>query len=494
MTVPSDGEDDTSPKTKPKAKVIPLQPKIDAAAKAKKAFRFRSGSHVELAKALIGQLEVVHEAKLLSPVYDEGSLHAYEPKSGIWKRVGEVTAGKLVQGFDGDSTAKGPIKLKDPDVMGALSCARREVWQEGFFAATPPGLVFKDTHISVGPDGGIRKSAHSTDNRARFAYDFAYTEEEPIEFLKALRGMFKPDKDAEAKVTVIGEFAGMCLLGSATRFQRWVLLKGQGDDGKSTLIDMIRGAMPKGSTCSIKPEELEDEYNRADLAGKLLNTVTEVKQRDILDAETLKAVVAGDVMRGREIRQAPIDFTPRAGHIMAANGYPRFSDASHGFWRRPIVITFNRSFTGDPERKVGLAEIVLATEMQRIVCWFVRMGAAALGRGCYVEPSSHTRAIAQWRGETDAVYEFVEARLVAVAEMEEKPSELSGWTASGKLYDLFRQWCQNTGHREMSSTGFGRRLNELGYADRKSTKGHRLRPLRVLRSNETRSIIEGSDE
>lgn len=462
---------EATPKTAPPPKVKPPAPPEP------RTFRFRRGSHVELAQALIAQLEVIFANKLRRPVYDEGSLHAYDIAKGIWVKVDEVRAGRIVQGFDASS----PVKLKDSDVRGALSCARREVAVDGFFASAPTGLTFKDGLYATTATGDVERLDLSTDNRARFAYDFDYTTKKPERFLNALRGMFKPDADADEKIQLVCEFAGVCLLGQATRLQRWILLKGGGDDGKSTLIDMIRGAMPEGSTCSIKPEELEKEYSRADLAGKLLNTVTEVKQRDILDAETLKAVTSGDEMRGRKIRESPIDFKPRAGHIFAANGFPKFSDSSHGFWRRPIVVMFNRRFTGDPEREVGLAETILQSERAEIVCWLVRAGSKALARGAYVEPKSHDRALREWRGETDAVFEFVQESLVVV---DKRPiTTFNGWTYPYDLYRAFLSWAAKTGHKEMSSTAFGRRLTELGYPEVRSG-GLRYRPLRILKQDE----------
>jgi P4 family phage/plasmid primase-like protien len=456
----------------------------------RRVYNFSSESHVELGKALISQLEVAVDGKLKSPVYDEGSLHTYDPKTGVWRRVGEVESGKIVQSFDGQQVGKKSLKIKESDVRGALACARRETAHEGFFSNAAPGLVFKNVLVSVGKSG-ITTHAHGADHRARHSYDFDYTEAEPTRFLTALRGMFKPDDDKEEKIQLVGEFAGASLLGAATSLQRWVLLKGGGDDGKSTLIDMIRAAMPIGSTCSIKPEDLEDEYHRADLAGKLLNTVTEVKQREVLDAETLKGVTAGDEMRGRKIREAPIDFKPRAGHIFAANGFPKFSDSSHGFWRRPIVIMFNRRFTGDPEREVGLAERIVASERAEIVCWLVRQGAAAIARGAYVEPKSHADAIKEWRGETDAVFEFVAECLVV--SKNKKATLFTGWSHPSDLYVRFCQWAQKTGHREMSSTAFGRRLTELGYLETKSN-GTRYRPLRVMQKDETKNADGTSAE
>lgn len=456
----------------------PQRPKTNGISGHHHEFRFERGSHVELAKAMLQELESVADGKLKVPIYDEGALYRYDPSRGIWARVDDDDAGKIVQGFDGFHAGKNYLKLKENDVKGALSCARREAKMDRFFADAPPGLAFRNGLVQVKSDGSIDLVAHSPDHRVRFAYEFDYLGDEPARFLETLQGMFKPDADADAKIQLIGEFAGTSLLSAATRLQRWILLKGLGDDGKSTLIDMIRSAMPWGSTCSIRPEDLEDEYSRADLAGKLLNTVTEVKQRDILNAETLKAVTVGDEMRGRHIRQSWISFRPLAGHMMAANGYPKFSDSSHGFWRRPIVVTFNRRFTGDPEREVGRAESVMAVERAQVVCWLVRQGAKALARGKYIEPPSHAPAIKEWRGETDAVFEFIEQS--CVLSNNKTPGPDNGWSTPTAIYTAFLDWAQKTGHRPMSSTAFGRRLTELGHPDQKDGRGKRLRPLRLL--------------
>lgn len=444
-------------------------------------FVFRRGSHVELGQALLQELEIAVDGKLRTPVYDEGGLYTYDEKTGVWKQINEVAAGKIVQRFDGRRPTSGQvIKLKDADVRGAIACARREAAVEDFFVSAPAGLMFKDGLARL-VNGKVERAPVSPDHRARFSYDFDYTEERPKRFLAALEGMFKPDADRDEKVKVVCEFAGVALLGQATRLQRWMLLKGAGDDGKSTLIEMLTAAMPEGSTCSIKPKDLENEYHRADLPGKLLNTVTEIEQRDMLPGETLKAVTTGDPMRGRHIRSSPIDFRPRAGHLFAANGYPRFSDSSHGFWRRPIVVTFNRRFTNDPERKVGLAQEIVQAERAQIVCWLVRAGAEALRRGAYIEPASHAEALVEWRGETDAVYEFAAECLVLATK---RPiSTLNGWSRPIDLYRAFRDWAYKTGHKEMSSTAFGRRMTELGHAEVKSN-GVRWRPARLLRKNE----------
>jgi P4 family phage/plasmid primase-like protien len=470
----------------PAPPAIPKAPIAALLRQPPRAYNFRRPSHVELAKALIQQLEVTVDGKLRKPIFDEGNLYAYDVKKGIWAKKDEVEAGRIIQSFDGAQAGqKATLKLKESDIKGGLACARREVNVDGFFANAPAGLVFKDVLVTVGAGGAIEKKAHATENRARHSYDFDYCEREPKKFLKAMRGMFLPDEDAEEKIRLVGEFAGAALLGGATKLQRWVLLKGNGDDGKSTLIDMIRNAMPAGATCSIKPEDLEDQYSRADLAGKLLNTVTEVKQREVLDAETLKACTAGDEMRGRKIREAPIDFKPRAAHLFAANGYPKFSDSSHGFWRRPIVITFNRRFTGDPERKVGLADEIVRDEKAEIVCWLVRQGAKALARGNYIEPKSHFAALNEWRGETDAVFEFVADRLVVAKS--KVPGLVTGWSFPSDLYKAFRAWAEATGHRDMSSTAFGRRLTELGYADKMSGGGQRFRPLRLIEKGQVKN-------
>lgn len=163
-----------------------------------------------------------------------------------------------------------------------------------------------------------------------------------------------------ARTPATYRFFGACILGIAPRYQRACLATGEGENGKSTLADIVIACMPAGTTSAIAPQDWGQEYRRAMLVGKHLNAVGELPEREIIASESFKAIVTGDPIVGRVIRESPIIFRPRAGHYFAANRLPGTSDQSEGFWRRLIVLTFNGSFEGDPTRDPEMGAKVMA--------------------------------------------------------------------------------------------------------------------------------------
>jgi len=83
---------------------------------------------------------------------------------------------------------------------------------------------------------------------------------------------------------------------------------GEGSNGKGVLSSVVEAAMPNDSVCSIVPQNLGQDYSRALLAEKLLNVVVELRELELLDAASFKAIVAGDRLRDQVLRRA--DRTP----------------------------------------------------------------------------------------------------------------------------------------------------------------------------------------
>jgi hypothetical protein len=88
---------------------------------------------------------------------------------------------------------------------------------------------------------------------------------------------FKGDKDAEEKLDVIFEAAGVAMLGLGGRknSKAVVCLGETAENGKSTLLDAIKGAMPKGSVSHVAAKDFKDKNEVAQLRGKSLNMSAE---------------------------------------------------------------------------------------------------------------------------------------------------------------------------------------------------------------------------
>jgi P4 family phage/plasmid primase-like protien len=197
--------------------------------------------------------------------------------------------------------------------------------------------------------------------------------------------------------------------------------------------------------------------------------MSELPEAEIIASESFKAIVTGDMIDGRHIRQAPFNFRPVAGHFFAANELPGTADQTPGFWRRFVVVAFNRSFKDDPERDPHIARTILATELLAVVAWMVAGAQRLMREGAYTIPPSHDAAMAAWQAAANPVASFL-------AEEARDTCDGEPGTPATVLYNRFRNWCATNGHKPMSSAKFGRRMRLLGKGS-KSDGTARMHPV-----------------
>jgi putative DNA primase/helicase len=291
--------------------------------------------------------------------------------------------------------------------------------------------------------------------------------------------VFTGDHDQAEKIKLIQEFVGVSMLGLTTNYQMALVTVGDGANGKSVLTKVVEAAMPPGSACAIPPQDFGQEYRRALLAGKLLNVVSEVPEAEILDSEAFKSVISGDSTTGREIRQAPFTFKPVAGHLFATNRLPGTQDQSHGFWRRFVVTTFNRVFDPHEQNRYLAAELI-RDELPAIVAWFLAGAQRALLKGTLTIPESHQAALDKWRQRADQVRAFVDER----CERLPLDAETNRWTPAQSVYNRYRTWANDNGHRPVASNTFGERMRLLGLGS-KATMSAKLYPVAVRAAGES---------
>ena len=430
---------------------------------------FERGDHVELA------IHLLRELKGTGPdlVFDEGALYRYDPTTGLWLTIPLAEQSWIVQACAGAQLCRpdqegppGCLDIKAADVNGASKLAGHRAFRADFFANAPHGLVFGNGFLQVSEDGAVLHP-HAPVNRARLGYAFHYVRNTaPQALLKFLGDAFRDDADRDEKILFTQEYFGGCLFGFAPTYQRAVMATGEGSNAKSKYGDIFLAAMPARSTCSVAPQLFESEYRRALLANKLLNVVNELPDADIIASEQFKLIVTGEPTDARHIREAPFTFRPIAGHLFACNRPPGTSDTTAAFWRRWIVIAFNRSFENDPACDPLIAEKIINTETPRIVSWLVEGAVRLLRQGKYTIPPSHDQLMRAWRKTADVMVQFLTERTSPAHSPRPDPGKVHDWTAARALYEAYTQWAQRSGHRiPMASNKFGSRMREVKKKD-----------------------------
>lgn len=428
--------------------------------------QFERGDHVDVADYVTKSL-----GRSGPPVvFADGEVWRYVAHTGLWQIIPREEIGRVISKLAGAIAGKNRLRINSNDIAGVTKVVSILTSDADFFSKAASGLACTNGFARV-ENGEIRLVDHDANHRARVPVPFAY---EPVpswdelearapRFAAFLRAVFPEAEDGHAKIEFMQEFFGASLAGVVTRFQKCVMLYGEGANGKSTLLHIVERIFPRGTVVAIPPHEFGQEYRRAMLAGKLLNSVNETPEADILAGESFKAIVSGDVIVGRHIRQSPIQFRPIAGHAFSANRLPGTTDMSPGFWRRIVVIYFTRRFL--PHEQVpDLADQIVEHELPVVASWFLAGAARAVRHGRFTVPSSSDTAVAEWRREADQVALYVEERL----EAEANPKLATGGST---LYSDYREWAEKTGHRPLAIQKFAGRMRLLGHPGERGREG-----------------------
>lgn len=459
---------------------------------------FQRGDHLELARALVEHLSPGDPSKL---TFDEGGMYRYAPEDGLWRSVDRSALALGVHTFEGACTPpaegkKRPVALKinSPTVNGTIEQTEHLTRRVDFFATAPTGLAFSDGFVHATPSG-LLWAEHDPDHRARvgYAHTRAACLSQPcpgwLAFLRQVwptethdaEGRELPEEhvlasacDQEAKILLLQQFLGACLVGVATRYQLCLVMVGEGSNGKSTLIKVAEALFPAASVAHVAPQDLGDEYRLALLAGRRLNTVGELPTTEIMSSERFKSVVAGDEVTARQIRQEPITFQPRAGHLYAANKLPPVADMSHGFWSRFVVLRFSQTFQRGANARELWAELVEA-EGPAIIGWMLEGAASVLAARGYTLPASSRLEIEAWRKKADSVAFFLDE----CCEMPgAKDDRAAFWTQAGQLFAAYSKWAKDSNYKPVSKQSFADRMAQLGYPQHRTSKA-RTYPVNV---------------
>lgn len=343
-----------------------------------------------------------------------------------------------------------------------------EILCDGYFDLATPGVVFNDCVVSADLETHqIVKSGHSADHRlrAKLALDYAGQDALPEAFLGILNDIFAPDEDREEKIELIREFIGACLLGIQTRYDRAVIFLGNGANGKSVLIDIISSLFPPNTVSTISPQDLKDQYYVAQLDGRKLNTTTEMPSSTIVASDKFKAITSGDMVTGRHPHREPISFRPQAGHLFACNSFPQVEDTTDGFWRRMLVVKFNRSFEGSTVSRPELMARV-APEKARIASWAISGALKLLDRGGYAPLPSSEAQKSSWRGRKDFYPDWLNERPIDKIEISDLATPewiRANCTSLQKLHNDINQFSKRKSGDLIAINELSTRLEKSGY-------------------------------
>ena len=252
----------------------------------------------------------------------------------------------------------------------------------------------------------------------------------------------------------LGEFAGYSLT-TDTSLEIAVWLFGPPGSGKSSYIEGIRGALgPRAGLLGLADIQ-RSQFALADLPGKTLVLATEQPADYIRSTDVLNAIISGEPLRVEQKYKPAHTVIPRAKVLWSMNDLPRVRDAGSGLFRRVKVVPFPRlRVQPDPAVKEAIRG-----EGQGILAWALAGLRRLRARGYFEVPGEVRAATDEFRKTSDVPAMFVAEACIV--------SDTEGYKTQAKaLYECYRIWCMDNGHKPLSSTALAKEWRRLGFGKR----------------------------
>lgn len=260
-------------------------------------------------------------------------------------------------------------------------------------------------------------------------------------WVKTLGEIFENDG---MKMELLQEFFGYCLSNDSEQ-KKGLLLLGETDTGKSTVLDTFREVIGDKNISNVPLEYLANPQYTPLLMNKTVNLDPDVN-KNASDYEREFKIITGGKQEKVSCNQKHIptfEFTPKCKLVLAANIFPKITDHSSAFYQRLMVIPFNRRFRED--EKDRLLNEKLKPELSGIFNWMVEGLNRLKARGRFKDYDFARDAVQELEDENNPSNLFFEEHIEI---------SMGSWVEKGELFKRYQEWCNKTNNYALSTPRF----------------------------------------
>lgn len=267
----------------------------------------------------------------------------------------------------------------------------------------------------------------------------------PRRWLDFLTELWPDDPDS---IAALQEYAGYIISGR-TDLQKILLMVGPTRAGKGVIARVLKNLVGDGNYAGPTLASLGTNFGLSPLIGKPLAIISDARLGGASTAqvvERLLSVSGEDTLDIDRKYREPWTGTLPTRFLIISNELPRFGDASGAIANRFVVLVLRHSVLG---RENPNLTNELLPELPGILNWALDGLARIQAAGRFSEPAASRDSILALQDLVSPVAAFVRDRC--------KP-EPGAETLVKHVYDEWKVWAEDNGHRATTAQTFGRDL------------------------------------
>lgn len=240
-------------------------------------------------------------------------------------------------------------------------------------------------------------------------------------------------------------------------FQKFLILVGKGNNGKSVILNHLTRILGKENVSAIKLQDLSGRFTTEKLLGKMCNVCADIPSTALKDTSNIKLLTGTDLIQG-EIKHGDVFFfRNKARFVFSCNELPSvLDDRSDGYYRRLLVLRFRTEgeYIENLEEKLSQEH-----EIEILISHLIQREKIAIQRGKIYESRENIEEISKLREESDTVEYFLNNATVP-----DKTKRVS----RPDLYAAYTDFCRTEERTPLGKVAFFKALRTKGYQEVKS--------------------------
>ena len=255
------------------------------------------------------------------------------------------------------------------------------------------------------------------------------------------------------------QYIGYCMT-KDTCMQKFLIIKGPGGTGKSSIISVIQYIVGADNVSGISLQDLSQRFYPSQLRGKLLNACADISSDALQNVDVIKKATGEDLlMYERKGMDANTLFRSYAKLLFSANKIPlNLDEKSDALYRRMMILVM--------DRKPQKADLEMDAKLKREVDYLIWQAIGGLRilyqNGAFSESNSSREEVEKLHRAADTVKAF----------MDECTERQQGTDIKREtLYEKYCEYCKGYGRRPCGPSSFYRDIEDKGYIQKRRSNG-----------------------
>ena len=252
---------------------------------------------------------------------------------------------------------------------------------------------------------------------------------------------------------LLEECIGYCFF-RKNELSKAFILTGEGSNGKSVFLDMVKNVLGDGNFSALDLNELDERFSVATMAGKLANIGDDIAD-EFLQGRAIanfKKLVSGNQVKA-EIKNDPNIFfmKPTVKLLFSANDIPPMKDRTGAVLRRLVIVPFNAKFSKDDPDFDPFITWKLRDE--EVMKYLIQLGLQGLKR--VIQNNGFTQS-KEVQNELD---EFQMLNNPVLAFLRDTDIEQILNQPTKEVFRIYKIYCVENGYMELKQGNFTKEVN-----------------------------------